>query len=178
MNEMRETALCKHYTVKEMAELFGVSRGKLDRLARQGKIKKDQVWQQHALQCARSATLFSECEPMKGKTNGAFPSDQQGKAPSHYLTIPSETMTKSHSNKKRLTGAGNLSYFITALLKSAEPANSNNKSVAYEYTPFNACFFLCVAQTHPKNAQRFTKAESVYLWWRVMGKVSPFAVFH
>ncbi|RZN58946.1 hypothetical protein EIG78_02920 [Avibacterium paragallinarum] len=51
-------------------------------------------------------------------------------------------MTKSHSNKKRLTGAGNLSYFITALLKSAEPANSNNKSVAYEYTPFNACFFM------------------------------------
>ncbi|MFQ1022694.1 helix-turn-helix domain-containing protein [Avibacterium paragallinarum] len=40
MNEMRETDLCKHYTVKEMAELFGVSRGKLDRLARQGKIKK------------------------------------------------------------------------------------------------------------------------------------------
>ncbi|MFU2058622.1 host cell division inhibitor Icd-like protein [Avibacterium volantium] len=79
---------------------------------------------------------------MNGKTSGAFPSDQQGKAPSHYLTIPSETMTKSHSNKKRLTGAGNLSYFITALSKSAEPDNSNDISVAYEYTPLNACFFM------------------------------------
>ena len=79
---------------------------------------------------------------MNGKTSGAFPSDQQGKAPSHYLTIPSETMTKSHSNKKRLTGAGNLSYFITALLKSAEPGNSNNKQLAYSNTPLNACFFM------------------------------------
>ncbi len=79
---------------------------------------------------------------MNGKINGAFPSDQQGKAPSHYLTIPSETMTKSHSNKKRLTGAGNLSYFITALSKSAEPGNSNDKTLAYECTPFNACFFM------------------------------------
>ncbi|NAT88459.1 hypothetical protein EGB40_03730 [Pasteurella multocida] len=51
-------------------------------------------------------------------------------------------MTKSHSNKKPLTSAGNLSYFISALPKSAEPDNSNNISVAYEYTPFNACFFM------------------------------------
>ncbi|WP_410678765.1 host cell division inhibitor Icd-like protein [Avibacterium paragallinarum] len=79
---------------------------------------------------------------MNGKTSGAFPSDQQGKAPSHYLTIPSETMTNSHSNKKPLTSAGNLSYFITALSKSAEPANSNDKTLAYECTPFNACFFM------------------------------------
>ncbi|ERF78244.1 ash family protein [Gallibacterium anatis] len=78
---------------------------------------------------------------MKGKTSGAFPSDQQGKAPSHYLTIPSETMTKSHSNKKRLTSAGNLSYFNTALSNSAEPRNSNLYK-ADKYTPLNACFFM------------------------------------
>lgn len=40
MIETMNNGLCKHYTVKEMAELFGVSRGKLDRLARQGKLKK------------------------------------------------------------------------------------------------------------------------------------------
>ncbi|AZI13299.1 ash family protein [Avibacterium paragallinarum] len=41
-----------------------------------------------------------------------------------------------------LTSAGNLSYFITALLKSAEPRNSNDISVADKYTPLNACFFM------------------------------------
>ncbi|MFU2048410.1 hypothetical protein [Avibacterium gallinarum] len=51
-------------------------------------------------------------------------------------------MTNSHSNKKPLTSAGNLSYFITALSKSAEPDNSNDKTLAYECTPFHACFFM------------------------------------
>jgi len=40
MNEQQNPTNDKHYTVREMGELFGVSRSKLDRLAREGKIKK------------------------------------------------------------------------------------------------------------------------------------------
>ncbi|HDR1038458.1 helix-turn-helix domain-containing protein [Pasteurella multocida] len=43
----------KHYTVREMFELYGVSRSKLDRLAREGKIKKTKFG---------SSTLFSAQE--------------------------------------------------------------------------------------------------------------------
>lgn len=54
MNE-QQTPLStdKHYTVKEMYDLFGVSRSKLDRLARQGKIKKTKFG---------SSTLYSALE--------------------------------------------------------------------------------------------------------------------
>ncbi|WP_277395765.1 hypothetical protein [Aggregatibacter actinomycetemcomitans] len=40
MNEHQPPTNDKHYIVREMGELFGVSRSKLDRLAREGKIKK------------------------------------------------------------------------------------------------------------------------------------------
>ena len=40
MNEQQYLTNDKHYTVREMGELFGVSRSKLDRLVREGKIKK------------------------------------------------------------------------------------------------------------------------------------------
>ncbi|OOS00994.1 DNA-binding protein [Canicola haemoglobinophilus] len=51
MNEQQNTD--KHYTVKEMQALYGVSRSKLDRLAREGKIKKTKFG---------SSTLFSAQE--------------------------------------------------------------------------------------------------------------------
>ncbi|PNL90256.1 DNA-binding protein [Aggregatibacter aphrophilus] len=40
MNEQQYLTNDKHYTVREMGELFGVSRSKLDHLVREGKIKK------------------------------------------------------------------------------------------------------------------------------------------
>ncbi|AKD40799.1 helix-turn-helix domain-containing protein [Pasteurella multocida] len=53
MNQQHTPTTDKHYTVREMFELYGVSRSKLDRLAREGKIKKTKFG---------SSTLFSAQE--------------------------------------------------------------------------------------------------------------------
>ncbi|EGP02981.1 TPA: helix-turn-helix domain-containing protein [Pasteurella multocida] len=53
MNQQHTHTNDKHYTVREMFELYGVSRSKLDRLAREGKIKKTKFG---------SSTLFSAQE--------------------------------------------------------------------------------------------------------------------
>ncbi|MEB3451344.1 helix-turn-helix domain-containing protein [Pasteurella multocida] len=53
MNQQHTHTNDKHYIVREMFELYGVSRSKLDRLAREGKIKKTKFG---------SSTLFSAQE--------------------------------------------------------------------------------------------------------------------
>ncbi|QLB21901.1 helix-turn-helix domain-containing protein [Phocoenobacter skyensis] len=53
MNQFQNVSDDKYYTVKEIGELFGVSRSKLDRLAREGKIKKTKFG---------SSTLFKATE--------------------------------------------------------------------------------------------------------------------
>ena len=52
MNEQQTQTNEKHYTVREMGELFHVSRSKLDRLAREGKIKKTKFGSTKTLQSA------------------------------------------------------------------------------------------------------------------------------
>ncbi|WP_242510572.1 ash family protein [Avibacterium paragallinarum] len=62
-------------------------------------------------------------------------------------------MNENNSQSTPFTKCGDFfSIFTTTANSVAEPRNSNNISVAYSNTPINACFFLCVAQTHPKNA--------------------------
>ncbi len=62
-------------------------------------------------------------------------------------------LNENNSQPTPFTKCGDFFSIFTATANSvAEPENSNNKLVADKCTPINACFFLCVAQTHPKNA--------------------------
>ncbi|MCW9716720.1 ash family protein [Avibacterium sp. 21-594] len=58
---------------------------------------------------------------------------------------------ENNSQLKNFTTAINLSYFNTALSNSAEPENSNDKTLAYSNTPINACFFMRSTNT-PKES--------------------------
>ncbi|WP_017805257.1 ash family protein [Avibacterium paragallinarum] len=72
----------------------------------------------------------------------------------------------------------NLSYFNTALSNSAEPRNSNDKTLAYSNTPINACFFMRSTNT-PKERLKMACSSMVACYGKgfALCCVPMFAVF-
>ncbi|WP_410681557.1 hypothetical protein [Avibacterium paragallinarum] len=65
-------------------------------------------------------------------------------------------MNENNSQPTPFTIPTNLSYFNTALSNSAEPENSNDKTLAYSNTPLNACFFMRSTNTPQERPERLS----------------------
>ena len=104
------------------------------------------------------------------------------------------TLSEKFSQFKSLTSSEFSNTFDNVITKLiTEPRNSNNKQLANTSTPLNNRAFLFEAYTHLKKATKpkqvllcfyqmnltrpILVSLNLYQWQRVMGKVSPFAVF-
>ena len=159
MNEQQTQTNEKHYTEREMGELFHVSRSKLDRLAREGKIKKTKFGSTTLYKATEIQRYLASINQWGHRNRRSFSVRQHRKAPYHHLAMRAKQwlihiLAKYFANMPKKTLQSAVYFGIIPMRLQNQPPSLETRIIYQRRRTRLLRVFLCVAHTHLKNALR------------------------